>query len=80
MNARDELLLVDGSDDWPAKADRILAMHAAEVRNAVAADFELLGKRHASLSWGQAVMVVREGLCQCQGGSVPCPAPEAGVR
>jgi hypothetical protein len=78
--------LVDSIDhDIPADtASDLLAAFYKAVRTAVraeiAADFELLGKRHASLSWGQAVMVAREGLCQCQGGSVPCPAPEAGAR
>jgi len=31
MSARDELLLLDGSDEWPAKVDAILAQHRAEV-------------------------------------------------
>ncbi|MGW0780298.1 hypothetical protein [Streptomyces sp. NPDC002913] len=30
-SARDELLMLDGSDEWPAKVDAILARHRAEV-------------------------------------------------
>lgn len=51
-----------------------------ETRWQVAADFELLGKRRDTVGWGEAVMVAREGLCKCQGGSVPCPTSEAGAR
>ncbi|MFD5838184.1 hypothetical protein ACFWHV_32245 [Streptomyces collinus] len=31
MSARDKLLTLDGSDEWPAVVDRILAEHRAEV-------------------------------------------------
>ena len=30
ISARDELLMLDGSDEWPAKVDAILARHRAE--------------------------------------------------
>ncbi|RCH70540.1 hypothetical protein DT019_03350 [Streptomyces sp. SDr-06] len=66
-----------------AASDLLHAFYEAvrtETRRQVAADFELVGRRQESLTWGQAVMVAREGLCQCQGGSVPCPKPEAGAR
>ncbi|MFE4867638.1 hypothetical protein [Streptomyces sp. NPDC056682] len=71
--------------DIPADTafDLLAAFYEAvrtKVRAEVAADFELLGRRQESLTWGQAVMVAREGLCQCQGGSVPCPTSEAGAR
>lgn len=31
ISPRDELLMLDGSDEWPAKVDAILARHRTEV-------------------------------------------------
>ncbi|MGW6531381.1 hypothetical protein [Streptomyces venezuelae] len=43
-----------------------------EVRRSIAADFETFGKKQVSLSWGEAYLIAREGLCVCRGGSKPC--------
>jgi len=60
----------------PAEAqvrlDAFRAEIEREVRWQIAADFERFGKRQDTLSWGEAALVAREGLCRCRGGSQPC--------
>ncbi|MFE3326820.1 hypothetical protein [Streptomyces sp. NPDC059176] len=47
-----------------------------EVRWQIARDFEKYGKRHDSLSTGEAYYIARDGLCSCRGGSKPCDAAD----
>lgn len=48
--------------------------NAAEqtTRDQIAADFTKFGERQDRLSWGEAVLIAREGLCRCRGGNKPC--------
>ena len=46
------------------------------VRERIAEDFTRFGRRQDSLSWGEAVQIVREGLCRCRGGDKPCDAED----
>ncbi|WP_327738394.1 hypothetical protein OG749_36030 [Streptomyces nojiriensis] len=55
--ARNELLLLDGSDEWPAVVDRILAKHRIEVLTEVADMLMEKGETPASLLVDQ----LREG-------------------
>jgi len=43
-------------------AAKMLADFRAAVRAEVAADFEVYGKQHDTLSWGQAYYIARDGL------------------
>ena len=47
-----------------------------EVRWSIAADFQTFGRRQDSLSWGEAHLIARDGLCRCRGGSKPCDAED----
>jgi parvulin-like peptidyl-prolyl isomerase len=62
------------------EAQRLLAELRAEiereVRWQIAADFETFGRKQDSLSWGEAHLIAREGLCRCRGGSKPCDAED----
>jgi hypothetical protein len=75
MNARDDLrdcFLSDSRERFEAAADALGAEVEAATRASVAADFEQFGKRKDFLSWGEGVLIAREGLCACRGGSKPC--------
>jgi len=65
--------LLDERESVHAEAER-------KVRAEIAADFEQLGKRQGSLTWGEAVLIAREGLCVCRGGSQPCDAEGTWVK
>ena len=52
----------------------------SKVRAEIAADFEQLGKRQGSLTWGEAVLIASEGLCVCRGGSKPCDTEGTWVK
>jgi hypothetical protein len=37
---------------------------------------EQFGKRQDALTWGEAALIAREGLCRCRSGHVPCDAED----
>lgn len=43
-----------------------------DIRWSIAEDFTKLGERQDTLTWGEAVVIAREGLCRCRGGNKPC--------
>ncbi|MDX3520778.1 hypothetical protein [Streptomyces scabiei] len=53
------------------RLDALRAEIEREVRWQIAADFKQFGKRQDTLSWGEAALIAREGLCRCRGGSQP---------
>jgi hypothetical protein len=56
--------------------DQMVEQVERRVRWQIAADFEQFGKRQSALTWGEAAVIAREGLCRCRGGSEPCDAED----
>lgn len=50
-----------------------------DVRWSIAEDFTRYGRVAESLTWGEANLVAREGLCTCRGGDKSCGS-EVGAR
>lgn len=70
---------IDRSVSGDRAADLLADFYNAierKVRAEIAADFMQFGKRQDSLSWGEAVLIAREGLCRCRGGSKSCDAED----
>ncbi|MGP4114615.1 hypothetical protein ACTWP5_27365 [Streptomyces sp. 4N509B] len=56
----------------PGAADLPEPVSEQSIRNQIADDFTKFGERQDTLSWGEAVVIAREGLCRCRGGRKPC--------
>lgn len=76
MSARSALFLHLPDTLWLSQRDDLINALVAEVevavRASIAADFMQFGQHKDVLSWGEAVLIAREGLCNCRGGSKPC--------
>lgn len=59
-----------------AERDSLREQIEREVRAQIAEDFKTLGKRQSTLSWGEAHLIARDGLCRCRGGSKSCDAED----
>lgn len=73
------LLCTNSPQDAQALLDDIRAKAERDVRSSIAADFEQFGKQQSKLTWGEAALIAREGLCACRGGQKPCQS-EGGAR
>lgn len=66
------------ADEIRVALDAMRAEVEREIRWQIADDFHRLGCTQDALSWGEALMIAREGLCSCRGGIKPCA--EGGAR